>query len=221
MTVDAGNIKSLQAYTLIRNLILSGTKLPGTRLVLAELEQELQIGRGPIRDALMRLDRSGLVKNIPYKGAVVANAPKLKEIRFVYELRVDVELKLAREAMDNLAVEDFADLEALNAEMEPLYLTGGNFFSLDQRFHRRLYAAAQLPHLDLIAQKLLESVEIFLNIYHYEPSDCTLFVKEHKTIVQALKDKNFGLVESTLRANILGGLALIDRIYSEIPARPS
>jgi DNA-binding GntR family transcriptional regulator len=49
LSSDASNIKSLKAYEKIRNLILSGAKLPGTRLVLAELEQELNIGRGPIR----------------------------------------------------------------------------------------------------------------------------------------------------------------------------
>ena len=53
-------MKSLQAYEKIRDMILTGVKLPGTRLVLSELEAELGIGRGPIREALMRLDRSGL-----------------------------------------------------------------------------------------------------------------------------------------------------------------
>ena len=81
MSSDASNIKSLRAYEKIRNLILSGAKLPGTRLVLAELEQELDMGRGPIREALMRLDRSGLVRNVPYKGAIVATPPKLKEMK--------------------------------------------------------------------------------------------------------------------------------------------
>ncbi|PID74193.1 MAG: GntR family transcriptional regulator, partial [Desulfobacterales bacterium] len=61
-------MKSLRAYEKIRDMILRGRKLPGTRLVIADLEQELGIGKGPIREALMRLDRSGLVKNIPYKG---------------------------------------------------------------------------------------------------------------------------------------------------------
>ena len=46
---------------MIRNMILSGEALPGTRLVLTELEEKMGVGRGPIRDALMRLDKSGLV----------------------------------------------------------------------------------------------------------------------------------------------------------------
>ena len=49
----ASTIKSLAAYDLIRDMILSGEALPGTRLVLVDLEKKLGVGRGPIRDALI------------------------------------------------------------------------------------------------------------------------------------------------------------------------
>jgi DNA-binding GntR family transcriptional regulator len=213
---DSSNVKALMAYDIIRNLILSGAKLPGTRLVLSELEEELQIGRGPIREALMRLDRSGLVKNIPYKGAIVASPPKLKEMRYLYEIRVNIELKLALEAMDNLTEEDFKDLENLYEQMKKLPESGGNFFTLDRRFHRRLYEASQLPHLCLIVHKLLESVEVFLNLYSYEPQDCSLFIEEHALILKSLREKNANVLSETLEKNILGGLNLIDKQYQKI-----
>ena len=81
----ASTIKSLAAYDLIRDMILSGEALPGTRLVLVDLEKKLGVGRGPIRDALMRLDKSGLVQNIPYKGAIVMMPPSSKEIEHIFD----------------------------------------------------------------------------------------------------------------------------------------
>lgn len=213
---DSSNVKALMAYDMIRNLILSGAKLPGTRLVLSELEEELQIGRGPIREALMRLDRSGLVKNIPYKGAIVASPPKLKEMRYLYEIRVNIELKLALEAMDNLTEEDFKDLEDLYEQMKKLPESGENFFTLDRMFHRRMYEASQLPHLCLIVHKLLESVEVFLNLYNYEPQDCSHFIEEHGLILKSLREKNAKVLSETLENNILGGLNLIDKQYQKI-----
>ena len=42
-------MKSLKAYEKIRDIILNGLKLPGTRLVLSKLEDELGIGRVPIQ----------------------------------------------------------------------------------------------------------------------------------------------------------------------------
>ena len=81
MKAETSTVKSLSAYNLIRELILKGELLPGSRLVLTELEEKLNIGRGPIREALMRLDRSGLVQNIPYKGALVAPLPSFREMQ--------------------------------------------------------------------------------------------------------------------------------------------
>jgi DNA-binding GntR family transcriptional regulator len=216
LSSDASNIKSLKAYEKIRNLILSGAKLPGTRLVLAELEQELNLGRGPIREALMRLDRSGLVKNVPYKGAIVATPPNLKEMKYLYELRVDIESKLALEAMNNLTKEDFADLEYLCEKMRDREGTCEHFFTLDQMFHRRMYEASKLLHLCFIVNKLLESVEIFLNIYRYETADCEHFIRDHEIIIKALREKDSDTLLKTLESNILGGLELIDKEYNKI-----
>lgn len=67
--MNASQVKSRIAYDKIRKLILTGKKKPGARLVLAELERELDMGRGPVREALMRLDSSGLVHNIPLQRA--------------------------------------------------------------------------------------------------------------------------------------------------------
>jgi DNA-binding GntR family transcriptional regulator len=201
---------------MIRNLILSGAKLPGTRLVLAELEEELGMGRGPIREALMRLDRSGLVKNVPYKGAVVTTPPTLKEMKFLYELRVNIESKLAIEAMTNLTDEDFADLEYICEKMRDRDGTCENFFTLDQMFHRRMYEASKLSHLCFIVDKLLESVEIFLNIYKYEAKDCDKFIEDHEIIIKSLREKDTDTLLQTLERNILCGLELIDKEYNKI-----
>lgn len=216
MSSDASNIKSLKAYEKIRNLILSGAKLPGTRLVLADLEEELGMGRGPIREALMRLDRSGLVKNVPYKGAVVTTPPTLKEMKYLYELRINIESKLALEAMNNLTDEDFADLEYLCVKMRDRDGTCEHFFTLDQMFHRRMYEASKLSHLCFIVNKLLESVEIFLNIYKYEANDCDQFIEDHEVIIKALREKDRDTLLETLERNIRGGLDLIDKEYTKI-----
>lgn len=219
MAESSLTVKSLVAYEKIRYLILSGAKLPGTRLVLSELEEELGIGRGPIRDALMRLDRSGLVQNVPHKGALVASPPSMSEIRHIYDLRAYLEVKLGHEALKHATEKDLRELEELYEETKNLSQTGENFFAMDRQFHKRLYEISALPHLCIIVQKILESVETYLNLHHYDPSDCTTFVREHKIIIEALREKNAELLESTLRSNILGGLSLIDKAYAGIIAK--
>jgi DNA-binding GntR family transcriptional regulator len=206
-------MKSLQAYEKIRDMILSGVKLPGTRLVLSELESELGIGRGPIREALMRLDRSGLVKNIPYKGAIVATPPTQKEILHIYDLRANLEAKLAVEAIDNLTDADFAALEDLHARMETM---PQNHYQLDRQFHHVICAASKLPHLCNIAQALVQSVESVLNIYRRENDHCLRFNAQHRDILDALQSKDPQRVEATFKKNIKSGLEVIKDTYSKL-----
>ncbi|MDJ0723222.1 MAG: GntR family transcriptional regulator [Desulfobacterales bacterium] len=213
MADNKSYMKSLQAYEKIRDMILSGVKLPGTRLVLSELEAELDLGRGPIREALMRLDRSGLVKNIPYKGAIVATPPTQKEILHIYDLRAALEAKLAVEAIDKLTDADFRKLEELLKQMDAL---PQNHYQLDREFHRIICAASGLPHLCHIAQTLVQSVESVLNIYRREKDHCTRFNAEHRAIFDALKSKDPKRVKKTFEVNIKSGLEIIKDTYSKL-----
>ncbi|GAB6143302.1 GntR family transcriptional regulator [Desulfocicer niacini] len=217
MAGKKSSMKSLMAYEKIRDIILSGEKLPGTRLILSDLESELGIGRGPIREALMRLDRSGLVKNIPYKGALVATPPKQKEILHIYDIRVDLEVKLAQEAMSNLSPNNLAELEALHREMLEI---PPNYYSLDRQFHNIIYQASDLPHLHSIVKKLILPVETFLNAYQQKTEDYQRFNQEHARIISSLKEQNSQGLKEALTNNIQGGLEIIEKTYSRMVRRP-
>lgn len=206
-------MKSLIAYERIRDMVLGGSKLPGTRLVLSELETELDIGRGPIREALMRLDRSGLVKNIPYKGAIVAAPPTPKEVLYIYDLRVDLEVKIAVEAMNNMKDKDLLKIEELHKIMGEL---PEDHYQYDRQFHCLIYEASNLPHLCNIAQALILSVESLLNIYRWEPKHCIKFNKEHGAILEAFKSHDSEKVKKALEINIKSGLEIIKETYSNL-----
>lgn len=210
-------MKSLVAYEKIRDMILTGVKLPGTRLVLFDLETELGIGRGPIREALMRLDRSGLVKNIPYKGAVVASPPSRKEIGIIFEIRIDLEAQLGVEALHSITPETIAELENLHAGMARF---DSDFYTLDRKFHKTIYEASNLPHLCAIVNKLIESVETFLNLYRQEITDCEKFYFEHGQILEAIKAGDEERLRPILQQNIRSGLDVVERSFSRLIRQP-
>ncbi len=208
--------KSLQAYELIRDSIVSGTKLPGTRLVIADLEAEYKLGRGAIREALMRLDRSGLVQNIAFKGMVVSPPPKLAEIEYLYQMRLELESILALEAMQHLNSESFKKLDEFIEQFLDLTCLEGSFFSLDRRFHSFIYQASNMHHLCGLVDKIMDTIEVFLNLYHYENADQTVFVKEHIEIVELLKNKDAERLKIVMQSNISGGLRLVQNAYKKI-----
>lgn len=207
------SMKSLVAYEKIRDMILTGEKLPGTRLILSDLEMELGIGRGPIREALMRLDRSGLVKNIPYKGAVVGFPPLRKEILVIFDIRIELEAQLAVEAIKHITENQLGELEHLHSLMANL---DADFYTLDRKFHGIIHDASKLPHLCEIVDKLVESVETFLTLYTHEVTDCHKFSDEHLQILTALKAKDEEQVSAAMKKNIRSGLAVVERSFSRL-----
>lgn len=204
-------VKSVQAYNLIRELILQGELLPGSRLVLTDLEEKLGVGRGPIREAIMRLDRSGLIQNLPYKGAVVAPLPTYREIQHIYELRVQLECMLATEAMNLAAEKEYDELAYMLKKMEGGSSEDNFFFHPDREFHYTLYKMANMPHLLNMANSLVDHVEIFLNSRYYGTQDQQILVQQHKEIFCAFCEKNTSKLCESLKTNILIGLRLIQQ----------
>ena len=84
-----------QATEALRIDILSGKFAPGDRLIEAKLSDRLSVGRGPIREALRRLETEGLVKIEAHKGATVRQISR-KFIRNMFEIRELLEGLAAR-----------------------------------------------------------------------------------------------------------------------------
>ncbi len=211
------SMKSLRAYEKIRDMILRGRKLPGTRLVIADLEQELGIGKGPIREALMRLDRSGLVKNIPYKGAEVATPPTPREILYIYELRKELESKLAVAAIDHITDADIDELQRLHETMMQL---PRDHYQCDVKFHYCIYRAANLPHLFNIAKAYMFAVESVLNVYSRETAHMEIFNPEHEQILNAIKTKDPDAVRAGMAQNIESGLSIVRNTFARVFRQP-
>ena len=211
MRMQTPTVKSLQAYQLIRDLILQGKLLPGSRLMLADLEAKLNVGRGPIREALMRLDRSGLIRNLPYKGAVVAPLPTVREVRHIYELRVHLECLLATEAMVHAEEKHYTEIEDGLQSLEKASSQSSLLFHHDRAFHNALYQAAAMPHLLNTAETLVDHVEIFLHNRCCEVQDQEQLLKQHRDIFHAFQDRNEAQLCECLTSNILMGLRLIEQ----------
>lgn len=222
MSTARSIVKSLTAYDMIRDLILTGELLPGTRLVVTELEKKLGVGRGPVRDALMRLDKSGLVQNIPYKGAVVTLLPSFAEMEYIYKFRVLVETSLAVEAMRQATKSDIERLEELARSMAQSGDDEMYFFREDREFHSLLYSMANMHHLRVVVDNLFDLVETFLNARYYDASDKQLFLEQHDIIIEAIKNKDQKTLCATLETNILVGLDMIRKEmqrYKQMPKR--
>lgn len=112
------NVSAVQAaYQQLRSAILSGNFQPGERLVERKLSAQLDVSHIPVREALKMLERDGLVKFTPFKGAQVIQLEPAELDQF-YQVRAVLEGFAARLAATHITEEGIRELEALLEEAD-------------------------------------------------------------------------------------------------------
>ena len=83
------------AYDVLRGAILSGQLAPGARIVEADIARQMAISRSPVREAVRKLEREGLVEYVPRRGTVVVGLSR-DDVEDAYSLRAHLEAYAAR-----------------------------------------------------------------------------------------------------------------------------
>lgn len=106
-----------KAYRQIRDAIAGLVLQPGQILTEASLSEWLEIGRMPVREALLRLRDEGLVESVPRKGYYVSRI-SAEEAGEIYEMLEGLEGVAARLATARKTPEGLARLEDAISRME-------------------------------------------------------------------------------------------------------
>lgn len=101
-------------YGSLKAMILIGELQPGSRLTESALAGRLKVSRTPLREALNRLDRDGLVTNRPRYGYFVA-AFDLKTFEESFGIREVLDGYAAQQAAERSSAEDKVRLRAILA----------------------------------------------------------------------------------------------------------
>lgn len=125
-----------QVYRIIKQAILDLKLEPGQPLSEGELVRQLKVSRTPVRDALLRLEREGLVVIRPFRGTYVADI-SLEDAAEIFQLRELVESAAAAAAARRIHPSDLAWGKSLLEQMEEAREAGDDrrFLELAEDFH--------------------------------------------------------------------------------------
>lgn len=169
----------------IRDAIFDGAYPPGGSLREVELADALGVSRGPVREALLKLEREGLVRGEWHRGTTVT---ALSE--------VDVaELDSLRAALEQLAVtlvvDRRPDLAAVDAVVARMERAAGEheMVRCDLDFHDAVYAAAGHRRLREAWEAIRSQVHLFLLTRIGVESEGYLagIPAEHRALAEALR----------------------------------
>jgi len=111
----------------IKDAILSGAIEPGDQIVESRMAQQLGSGIPLVREALIALEHQGFVQKTPYKGTT-ATKLEPKQIREIFQLRVELEALAIEWAKENVTPADIKELKVLIEKMILIGIANFGFY---------------------------------------------------------------------------------------------
>jgi DNA-binding GntR family transcriptional regulator len=176
-----------RAYRQIEELIVTLQLPPGMVLSEQMLAQRLDIGRTPIREALQRLARDGLVLILPRRGILVSEINVRTQLRLL-EVRRELERLLARLAAERATPAERAEFDEIAAGMLAASEAADDmaFVRLDLQFNNLVSQAAR-NEFATRSMALMHGLSRRFWYQHYkEVADLPLAAKLHAEVAQAI-----------------------------------
>lgn len=177
----------------VRDAIFSGRYAPGEQLREVELSAALGVSRGPVREALLRLEREGLVDSEWHrKTTVTALSPA--DIIELDSLRGALEELAVRLVINRASESDLASIEEAAALMEHVG-DEHQMVTRDIAFHDAVFAAAHHRRLQEAWNGIRSQVHLFLltRINRSSEDYLSLIPGEHRELITALRNRDLDL----------------------------
>lgn len=206
-TVDAESAP----HEKLKQLILDGELAVGEPLVERTLATRLGVSRTPVREAIFRLEREGLVSVIEGKGAFVASYT-LDDLIEIYQVREGLEPLAARLSCAHLREGDIAHhekaLKRYRVDPRLREHDPGDWRRLGRDFHNMFIYASGNSRLIGTMERMQNQVELFRGLGRALPprADMKTSIEEHWEILQALKERDGQRAEAAVRSHLRNGL---------------
>jgi DNA-binding GntR family transcriptional regulator len=180
-----------RAYRLVEELIVTLALPPETILSEQSLAARIGIGRTPIREALQRLARDGLVVILPRRGILVSQINLKTQMRLL-EVRRELERLMARGAAERATREETASFATIAREMRRAASENDDmtFMRLDRQFNELVSQAARNEFASR-AMGLMHGLSRRFWYQHYrESGDLPLSARLHAEVADAIAGRN-------------------------------
>ncbi len=188
---DEGGCASLtdEAYAVLEERIVTLDMAPGAAVSEQLLATEIGLGRTPVREALQRLQREGLVDVLPRKGIRVTETDPLRQL-LVLEVRRELERLLSRKAAERAMPDQRERLRAIADGMERAALDCDDraFMRLDREMNLLVMDAAH-NEFAAGAMRLINGQSRRFWYQHYQATgDLPLCARLHAVQARSIAD---------------------------------
>ncbi|KQO62697.1 GntR family transcriptional regulator [Curtobacterium sp. Leaf261] len=189
-----------RVYDLVLDLLLDSGIEPGTRLSIEAVARDLHVSPTPVREALVQLERTGLVTREAHKGYRVAPPIAGEQLEALFDARIVLEggatalaardpervvPVLERALAEHVAMTRRVREAGHDREM-PVDLIR-EYFVVDWAFHHRIFEEARNPFLTDMSEAISTRVHRMRQTVRTGVSDAEDAVAEHRAVIDAVR----------------------------------
>lgn len=198
-----------QVFEAVLSLLLDDKISTGSPLSIDGLAKRFKVSSTPVREALARLEATGMIRREALRGYKVAPEPTAADIAALLTSRRVLEPSLAELACTNATDELVATLEEFNSALDASRLGGDTFagyrayWKADENFHRRIAEATGNEFLLRAYGSIEGHIQRFRLMVHNDMSG-EHTVREHQAVIDAFRARDSEGARAAMSEHIEG-----------------
>ena len=196
-------------YDRIIQQIMDGTLRPGSPLRIAPMAATAGVSHTPVREALARLEGTGLVQRLSMRGFIVAPPMDGEALRQLTDVRILIEPRIAELACRNASPELVARLEesqrvARSTPGGQRYEDYRSYLDASTEFHSIIGDACGNPFLLQALSALPVHVQRFRLFGKEGVTDAEISIAEHQHVLDAIAAHDPEAAREAMRDHVEG-----------------
>ena len=191
------------AYEVLKHAIITGEIPAGERIVETDYAELLHISRTPLREALRKLERDGLVEYVLRRGVVV-RAFTIADVEEIYTIRNALEMLTLPAIVKNATEEDIAALKEHLREMDEVMAHGDieTLSPMARAFHSQLTGLCRQNRILRVIEGQDEFITRFSAMAIRQENRRTQAHEEHYKLVEYVEKRDLEHLEKLMRKHI-------------------
>ena len=191
------------AYETLKHAIITGELPAGVRIVETEYADKMHISRTPLREALRKLERDGLVEYVLRRGVVV-RAFTIADVEEIYTIRNALELLTLPDIVERATPEDIRALRVKLRQMDSLLEQEdvAAISPLARAFHSQLTSISGLKRILRVIEGQDEYITRFSALSIAKDSRRHAAHAEHYELVALVEKKDLHSFEQLMQKHI-------------------
>jgi DNA-binding GntR family transcriptional regulator len=208
-----------RSFDSIKSDIINGQLAQGTKIVESDLALKYGISRGPLREAIHRLEQIKLIVRVPHAGSRVVTLD-VKMMQDIYTAREALEGMAARLAARLMADTETEALSALlDQHADNISETEGKAYFQregDIDFHFRIALASENRWIQQnLHGELYQLIRMCRHQSGQFPSRAQTALDQHRQIANAIAQRDEELAELLMRRHISGAWEIVKKILED------